>query len=152
MCVGSTFEMKDKTTSASPLSRLLTVYAWRYRWSYLAGAVFLLVTNWLAVSIPGEIGRAIDGLRAGESIGRYAALIAVMGLTIIVVRSLSRILILTRGAISNTKSARISSIVCSGSNPRSTPATSGETSSVARPTTSPGCGRSSVMAVYRSST
>ena len=97
MCVGSTFEMNDTTTSASPLSRLLKVYAWRYRWSYLAGAVFLLITNWLAVSIPGEIGHAIDGLRAGQPIGRYAALIAGMGLTIIFVRSLSRILIFNPG-------------------------------------------------------
>jgi len=97
MCVGSTFEMNDTTTSTSPLSRLLKVYAWRYRWSYLAGAVFLLITNWLAVSIPGEIGHAIDGLRAGQPIGRYAALIAGMGLTIIFVRSLSRILIFNPG-------------------------------------------------------
>lgn len=61
------------------------------------GAAFLWVTNWLTVSIPGEIGNAIDGLRAGQGIGRYAALIAVMGLTIIVVRSLSRILIFNPG-------------------------------------------------------
>ena len=97
MSVGSTFEMKDATTTTSPLGRLLKVYAWRYRWSYLAGAVFLWITNWLAVSIPGEIGHAIDGLRAGQPIGRYAALIAVMGLTIIFVRSLSRILIFNPG-------------------------------------------------------
>jgi len=89
--------MKDKTSSTSLIGRLLKVYAWRYRWSYLAGAGFLLVTNWLAVSIPGEIGHAIDGLRAGQPIGRYAALIAGMGLTIIVVRSLSRILIFNPG-------------------------------------------------------
>ena len=97
MSVGSTFEMKDKTTSTSLIGRLLRVYAWRYRWSYLAGAVFLLITNWLAVSIPGEIGHAIDGIRAGQPIGRYAALIAGMGLTIIFVRSLSRILIFNPG-------------------------------------------------------
>ncbi len=97
ICVGSRFEMKDTTTTASPLGRLLTVYAWRYRWSYLAGAVFLLMTNWLAVSIPGEIGHAIDGLRAGQPIGRTAALIAGMGLLIIFVRSLSRILIFNPG-------------------------------------------------------
>lgn len=97
MSVGSTFEMTEKNTSASPLGRLLKVYAWRYRWSYLAGAGFLWVTNWLAVSIPGEIGHAIDGIRAGEPIGRYAALIAVMGMTIIIVRSLSRVLIFNPG-------------------------------------------------------
>jgi ATP-binding cassette subfamily B protein len=76
---------------------LLRDYAWRYRWSYTAGAVFLWITNWLTVSIPGEIGHAVDGLRAGQPIGRYAALIAVMGLVVILVRSLSRILIFNPG-------------------------------------------------------
>jgi len=84
-------------TTSSPIVRLLRHYAWRHRWSYSAGAAFLWVTNWLTVSIPGEIGHAIDGLRAGQSIGRYAVVIAVMGLAIIVVRSLSRILIFNPG-------------------------------------------------------
>ena len=83
--------------SSSPVVRLLRHYAWRHRWSYFTGAVFLWLTNWLTVSIPGEIGRAIDGLRAGDAIGRSVALIAVMGLTIIAVRSLSRILIFNPG-------------------------------------------------------
>ena len=83
--------------TASPIRRLLTRYAWRHRWSYAAGAVFLWLTNWLTVSIPGEIGRAIDSLRVGDPIARYAGLIALMGLTIIGVRSLSRILIFNPG-------------------------------------------------------
>jgi len=61
------------------------------------GALFLVLTNWLTVSIPGEIGQAIDSLRIGDPIGRYAGLIAVMGLAIIGVRSLSRILIFNPG-------------------------------------------------------
>lgn len=97
MSAGSRFVMTDTTTTSSPLGRLLKVYAWRHRWSYAAGAVFLWITNWLTVSIPGEIGHAIDGLRAGQPIGRYAALIAIMGLTIIIVRSLSRILVFNPG-------------------------------------------------------
>jgi len=97
MWMGSFFMMPFATTTSSPLGRLLRVYAWRYRWSYAAGAVFLWLTNWLTVSIPGEIGHAIDGLRAGEPIARYAGLIAIMGLTIIIVRSLSRILIFNPG-------------------------------------------------------
>jgi len=98
MWMGSFFMMPFAATAASStLGRLLRVYAWRYRWSYAAGAVFLWLTNWLTVSIPGEIGHAIDGLRAGEPIGRYAGVIAAMGLTIIVVRSLSRILIFNPG-------------------------------------------------------
>jgi len=70
---------------------------WRYRWSYLAGAAFLWLTNYLSVSIPGEIGRAIDALRDASSVGRHVAAIAVMGIAVIGVRTLSRILIFNPG-------------------------------------------------------
>jgi len=77
--------------------RLLRDYAWAYRWSYLAGGIMVWLTNYLAVSIPGEIGEAIDALRAGNSVGRYVLAIALMGLAVIGVRSLSRILIFNPG-------------------------------------------------------
>ncbi len=77
--------------------RLLRDYAWAYRWSYLAGGIMVWLTNYLAVSIPGEIGEAIDALRAGNPVGRYVLAIALMGLAIIGVRSLSRILIFNPG-------------------------------------------------------
>jgi ATP-binding cassette subfamily B protein len=82
---------------AGPVFRLLRDYAWRYRWSYLAGVVFLWITNYLTVSIPGQIGHAIDALRADQALGRYVAAIAVMGVAVIVVRSLSRVLIFNPG-------------------------------------------------------
>jgi len=84
---------ENQGAAGRPVIRLLGDYAWRYRWSYLAGAVFLWITNYLAVSIPGQIGHAIDALRANQPLGRFVAAIAVMGLTVIVVRTLSRILI-----------------------------------------------------------
>lgn len=93
----------DETTNTTngakgtPIRRLLTVYAWRYRWSYLGGAAFLWVTNYLSVSIPGQIGHAIDALRAGNPVGQYVAAIAVMGIGVIAVRSLSRVLIFNPG-------------------------------------------------------
>ena len=77
----------DRVTKR-PILRLLREYAWRYRWSYLAGVVFLWVTNYLTVSIPGQIGHAIDALRADQPLGRYVAAIAIMGVSVIVVRSL----------------------------------------------------------------
>ena len=80
-----------------PIWRLLKEYAWRYRWSYLAGAAFLGLTNFLSVSIPGEIGHAIDALRSGQPLGRYVAAIALMGAAVIAVRSLSRVLIFNPG-------------------------------------------------------
>jgi len=81
----------------SAIARLLRVYAWRYRWSYFAGFFFLWITNLLTVSVPGEIGSAIDALRSGEPLGRYVAAIAAMGVAVIVVRSLSRVLIFNPG-------------------------------------------------------
>jgi ATP-binding cassette subfamily B protein len=80
-----------------PIVRLLKEYAWRYRWSYFAGAVLLFVTNYLSVSIPVQIGHAIDALRANTSVGRYVAAIAAMGVAVILVRSLSRVLIFNPG-------------------------------------------------------
>ena len=73
--------------------RLIRHYAWRYRASYLAGVVFVRLTNYLSVSIPGEIGRAIDALRASAPVGSHMLAIAAMGVAVIGVRTLSRILI-----------------------------------------------------------
>jgi ATP-binding cassette subfamily B protein len=88
---------EEKRGTGRPILRLLKEYAWRYRWSYLAGAVFLWITNYLAVSIPGQIGHAIDALRAEQPLGRYVVAIAIMGVSVIVVRSLSRVLIFNPG-------------------------------------------------------
>jgi len=80
-----------------PLVRLLIEYAWTFRWWYAAGAVFLVLTNWLTVSIPGQLGQAVDGLQRDQPIGLHVALIAVMGFGVIAVRTLSRILIFNPG-------------------------------------------------------
>ena len=72
-------------------------YAWPHRWSFLAGAVCLLATNWLTVTIPIQLGRAIDALTDGGSVGGYVATIALMGLAVIVVRTLSRVLFFNPG-------------------------------------------------------
>ena len=90
---------KNNTSTAAPdnVSRLLRRYAWPYRWWYLSGALFLWLTNYLAVSIPLEIGGAIDAFRSGTSLRRYVVAIAVMGVLVIIVRSLSRILIFNPG-------------------------------------------------------
>jgi ATP-binding cassette subfamily B protein len=90
-------DSEAERVTTQPIIRLLKEYAWRFRWSYLAGAVFLWVTNYLTVSIPGQIGHAIDALRADSPLGHYVAAIAVMGVAVIAVRSLSRILIFNPG-------------------------------------------------------
>jgi ATP-binding cassette subfamily B multidrug efflux pump len=72
-------------------------YAWNHRWSFAAGAAALLLTNWLTVSIPMELGVAIDRLTVGEGILHSAISIAWMGALIIIVRTLSRILFFNPG-------------------------------------------------------
>jgi ATP-binding cassette subfamily B protein len=77
--------------------RLVRDYCLRYRWSYLGGGIFVVLTNYLAVSIPGEIGRAVDALRAAASVAPHVLAIVVMGVAVIGVRTLSRILIFNPG-------------------------------------------------------
>jgi len=82
---------------AGPVPRLLRTYAWRHRLSYGAGALFLWLTNWITVSIPIEIGRAVDSLRSSLPLERHVLLIAVMGIAVIGARTMSRILIFNPG-------------------------------------------------------
>ena len=79
------------------LSRLFRGYAWPHRWSFAAGTVALLVTNYLTVSIPGELGAGIDALTAGGDLVPFAIAIAWMGAALIVVRTLSRVLFFNPG-------------------------------------------------------
>ena len=68
--------------------------------SYLAGTVCLLATNYLAVTIPEQIGAAVDVLTTPENlsaISPYVFNIAWMGLTVVVVRTLSRVLFFNTG-------------------------------------------------------
>lgn len=85
----------DKRSGPKPGSilRLIRNYGWRYRWSYLGGAIFVWLTNYLSVSIPGEIGHAIDALRASTPVAAHVLAITAMGVAVIAVRTLSRILI-----------------------------------------------------------
>lgn len=80
-----------------PILRLLRTYSTRYIGWYAVGGLFLWVTNYLAVSIPLQIGHAVDALRAGTSLGRFVVNIGLMGAAVIVVRTLSRIMIFNPG-------------------------------------------------------
>jgi ATP-binding cassette, subfamily B, multidrug efflux pump len=76
--------------------RLFYHYTWPYRWSYLAGIGFLLATNYLSVSIPEQIGLAIDALADGNPM-IHIKLIVIMGLSVIFVRTCSRVLFFNPG-------------------------------------------------------
>ena len=62
-----------------------------WRW-YLAGGLAVLLTNWMAVRIPHELGVGLDALRAGTvGVSASALHIGILGFLIIGVRSASRI-------------------------------------------------------------
>jgi len=84
------------------LFRFLNLYGRPYWPWYLAGIVFLIATNWLTVRIPLELARAIDALGPDGDpavVERAVLLIALMGLSIMVVRTLSRVLFFTPGRL-----------------------------------------------------
>lgn len=75
----------------SPFWRLLRDFA-RPHWPrYLAGGLALLATNYLGVSIPLQIGAAIDALGEPPVAVQHVVAIAAMGVAVIVVRTLSRV-------------------------------------------------------------
>jgi len=82
--------------------RFFFQYVKRYRASYSLGVVMLLVTNWLAVSIPRQIGRAIDLLQDTvnwdkSALNTTVLLIAVLALGMMVARTWSRMLFFNPG-------------------------------------------------------
>ena len=83
--------------SKGPLWRFGVRYAWPHRWAFAAGSICLLLTNWLTVTIPIELGRGIDTLTEGGDIRPAVETIALMGLAVIVVRTLSRVLFFNPG-------------------------------------------------------
>ena len=85
--------MKNKAM----LWRFTAQYAWPHRWASHAGAACLLATNWLTVTIPIVLGEGIDALTAGGTVGEAVTQIALMGLVVIVVRTLSRVLFFNPG-------------------------------------------------------
>ena len=88
--------MTTSTSSSSPMSRLFSTNINKGWWSYLLGIVFLALTNYFSVTIPEQIGLAIDGLEKGESLP-FIIRIMWMGVLIVIVRTLSRILFFNPG-------------------------------------------------------
>lgn len=74
-------------------------FLWPLRWWFFGGSIAVLLTNLLSVRIPVELGHGLDALRAGDAaeVERSAWHIALLGLLVIVVRSLSRIAFFTPG-------------------------------------------------------
>jgi ATP-binding cassette subfamily B protein len=89
--LGGFFELKR-------LLSFLRRYALRYWPWYAGGTFFLLATNWITVQIPLELAVAVDALGGDPAIIHRAMVrIAIMGASIMVVRTLSRVLFFTPG-------------------------------------------------------
>lgn len=71
-----------------------------WRW-YLAGTAAVLLTNWMSVAIPGRMADGLDAMRAGDYAtgGREALWIGLLGLAIIVTRTVSRVWFFTPGRL-----------------------------------------------------
>jgi ATP-binding cassette, subfamily B, multidrug efflux pump len=77
-------------------------YLSHHKWSYLAGIVLLAVTNWLAVSIPGHIGSAIDLLDSAlsqhqQALASTIQLVILLAVLMILSRTISRMLFFNPG-------------------------------------------------------
>ncbi|WP_320110370.1 ABC transporter ATP-binding protein [Draconibacterium orientale] len=78
--------------------KFLLKYTHQYRWWYTGGIIFLVLTVWTSVTIPGFIQKTIDliaGGRAGNESEFHKNVLIIVGLAVglILVRTLSRILI-----------------------------------------------------------
>lgn len=80
----------------SPIKRLFVQYVWPHKISFIAGTFCLFLTNFFTVNIPQQIGLAIDHLNDGLALPNVIA-IALMGVGIIIVRTLSRVLFFNPG-------------------------------------------------------
>jgi ATP-binding cassette subfamily B protein len=76
---------------------MLTTYAWPHRVSFAAGFGMLAATNWLTVEIPVRVGNAIDLYAGGADPVPTILLVGMMGLAVILVRTLSRVWIFNPG-------------------------------------------------------
>ncbi len=83
--------------------KFFRTYVSPYWYWFVAGVACLFGTNWLAVQIPLQLAQAIDAIRDGQTTGpvvtNAAILIAVMGFSVIVIRTLSRVLFFTPGRL-----------------------------------------------------
>jgi ATP-binding cassette subfamily B protein len=78
--------------------KFLLKHTHQYRWWYTAGLIFLILTVWISVTIPGFIQKTIDLIAEGRSgneseFQRNVLIIVALALVLILVRTLSRILI-----------------------------------------------------------
>ncbi len=83
------------------LLRFLRRYAARYWLWYVGGFACLFLTNLLAVNIPLRMAEGIDAMRVGEIevVRGKSVVIALMGLAVILARTLSRVLFFTPGRL-----------------------------------------------------
>ncbi|MFH2129790.1 MAG: ABC transporter ATP-binding protein [bacterium] len=85
--------------------RFLFRYLAKYKFSYLLGTIFIVLTNWIAVTIPGYLKLCIDLLSEStetldankDQLLTYLLIMFALALCIIVVRTLSRVFFFNPG-------------------------------------------------------
>ncbi len=77
--------------------KFLLKYMHRYRWWYTGGTIFLVLTVWVSVTIPGFIQKTIDLIAQGRGneadFHKNVLIIVGLALGLILIRTLSRVLI-----------------------------------------------------------
>lgn len=78
--------------------KFLLKYTHQYRWWYTGGIIFLIITVWVSVTIPGFVQKTIDLIADGrqgneEEFNHNVLIIAGLAVGLILVRTMSRILI-----------------------------------------------------------
>ncbi|MFT5710987.1 MAG: ATP-binding cassette subfamily B multidrug efflux pump [Halioglobus sp.] len=90
-------------TARESNTRFFFRYILHHKQSYAAGIVFIFLTNWLAVSIPGYLGESIDLLSGStlidkqDQLVRSIAAVIICALLMVVTRTLSRIMFFNPG-------------------------------------------------------
>ncbi len=85
--------------------RFLIHYLSRYKYTYLLGIIFIVLTNWIAVTIPGYLKLCIDLLSESsedlhskqDQMFDYLLVMFLLALSVIVIRTLSRVFFFNPG-------------------------------------------------------
>lgn len=69
-----------------------------WRW-YLAGTTAVLLTNWMSVQVPVQMAAGLDVLRANGDATQFAWIVGILGLLIVLTRTVSRVWFFTPGRL-----------------------------------------------------
>lgn len=88
--------------------KFLFEYMHKFRWWYTGGIIFLALTLWVSVTIPGYIQKSIDLIPFGQGdqknqFYQYVIMILILAVVLIAVRTMSRVLFFIPGRLIERK-------------------------------------------------